>query len=170
MCRLHSERNTAILWYSCREDTGIFRCRSKNNVFSFLNRKYLLYNEKCTLCIRFSWLSLCRMCVRPNSTLLCTPWTLPLSSRHGRSAQKDRKNKAFIFKKSTPYHRLKSLYMHVNVPGWWWNRQKSMSYVFTYTCEFNGKCHEVKKRVKEKSYRLVCVTCVLYVIYLLIHC
>lgn len=31
--------------------------------------------QKCkigTLCIRFSWLSLCKMCVSPNSTLLCT--------------------------------------------------------------------------------------------------
>lgn len=58
-----------------------------------LKRKYLLYAETCTLCIRLSWLSRCRMCVSPNSTLLCTRWTLPLSSRHGRSAQKDKKKK-----------------------------------------------------------------------------
>lgn len=42
-----------------------------------------------TLCIKLSWLSRCRMCVSPNSTLLWTRWTLPLSSRHGRSEHKD---------------------------------------------------------------------------------
>lgn len=47
--------------------------------------------EACTLCIRLSWLSRWTMCVSPNSTLLCTRWTLLLSSRHGRSAQKDKK-------------------------------------------------------------------------------
>lgn len=44
---------------------------------------------KFTLCIKLSWLSRCRMCVSPDSTLLWTLWTLLLSSRHGRSEHKD---------------------------------------------------------------------------------
>lgn len=92
MCRVHSECNTVILWNSCSKDTDMFRHPLSDTCNGAKEKKYLFYTETCTLCIRLSWLSRWRICRSPNSTLLCTRWTLPLSSKHGRSAQTGEKN------------------------------------------------------------------------------
>lgn len=52
-----------------------------------------------TLGIRLSWLSLWRMCLRPNSTVLCTRCTLPRSSKHGRSGHGGNKRNRFTSRK-----------------------------------------------------------------------
>lgn len=52
-----------------------------------------------TLGMRLSWLSLWRMCLRPNSTVLCTRCTLPRSSKHGRSGHGGNKRNRFPSRK-----------------------------------------------------------------------
>lgn len=43
-----------------------------NTPIGWLNRQHPLYSETRTLCRRLSWLSRCKMCLRPNSMPLCT--------------------------------------------------------------------------------------------------
>lgn len=65
--------------------------------FSVWTPRWLIF----TLWIKLSWLSRCKMCVSPDSTLLWTLWTLLLSSRHGRSEHKD-----VLWKKDWVFFRL----------------------------------------------------------------
>lgn len=77
------------------EKTRIFSHRQQEKYFS----RSSISCPALTLGIRLSWLSLWRMCLRPNSTVLCTRCTLPRSSKHGRSGHGGNKRNRFTSRK-----------------------------------------------------------------------